>query len=204
MKTLLYVTIIIAAIFFFVPSRASADSVLIVSNPATATPTDTFDVAVNISGAVDLYDYELDLSFDPTVLEANSVSKGSFLDDGGATFFIPGTIDNIGGTISFNADTLLGPPPGVTGDGILLVFSFTALNPGTSALTIENEILQDSLGDIISDTTTAGSVTVETAGGGNQTVPEPSTLLLLLVGVVGLLALAATKVKTALSASFRG
>jgi hypothetical protein len=206
MKTFLSATVIAASLFFFVPSRASADTLLIISSPASVTPASTFDVDVNIIGAVDLYDYELDLSFDPTVLAADSVSEGSFLDGGGATFFIPGTIDNIGGTVTFNADSLLGPPPGVTGDGTLLVFEFTALNAGTSALTIENEILQDSLGDITSDTTTAGSVTVETSGGGGgiPTVPEPSTLLLLLLGVVALFARAVTKTRTGLFASFRG
>jgi hypothetical protein len=131
------------------------------------------------------------------LLEATSVSEGSFLNGGvaGTTFFIPGTIDNTGGTISLNADSLIGPPPGVDGDGILLVFDFTALNPGTSALTIENEILVDSGGNIISDTTTGGSVTVEAA---IPTVPEPSTLLLLSLGVLALVALAETRAKTGL------
>jgi len=73
---------------------------------------------------------------------------------------------------------------GANGDGTLLVFEFTALNPGTSALTIENEILVDSTISIIPDTTTAGSVTIETPG--SQNVPEPSSLALLLVGIMAL------------------
>jgi len=185
MKTI-YATILAAWLFLLIPNRAFADS-LSVSSPATALQGSTFVVVVDITGATDLFAYELDLSFDPTVLEATSVSEGSFLDGGvpGSTFFVPGTIDNTGGTITFNSDSLIGPIPGIAGDGTLLAFDFTALNAGTSALTIENELLVDSGGNIISDTTTPGSVTVQAA-----TVPEPSSLLLLLVGTLALVALA--------------
>jgi hypothetical protein len=199
MKTI-SATILVALFFLFAPSSAFADSVLSVSSPATVAPGDTFAVDVNISGAADLYAFQLDLAFDPTLLEATSVSEGSFLDGGvsGNTFFIPGTIDNTGGTVSLNADSLIGPPPGVTGDGTLLVFDFTALNPGTSALTIENEILLDSGLNILTDTTTPGSVTIE---GETQAVPEPSTLPLFLLGIVALIGLAAAKVRTGRPAS---
>lgn len=185
MKTVISAMLVVASLSLMLPSRTFADSVLSTSSPATVAQGSTFSVDVNISGAVDLYAFQLDLSFDPTLLEATSVSEGSFLNGGvaGTTFFIPGTIDNTGGTVSLNADSLIGPLPGVDGDGTLLVFDFTALNPGTSALTIENETLVDSGGNIISDTTTGGSVTVEA---GIQAVPEPSTLLLLSVGVLAL------------------
>jgi hypothetical protein len=202
MKTI-SATILVALFLLFAPSGAFADSVLSVPSPTTVTPGDTFTVDVNISGAADLYAFQLDLAFDPTLLEATSVSEGSFLDGGvpGITFFVPGTIDNTGGTVSFNADSLIGPPPGVTGDGTLLVFDFTALNPGTSALSIENELLVDSGGNLITDTKSGGSVTVE---GGTQAVPEPSSLLLLLVGVVALFALVGIKSKTGRLVSVRG
>lgn len=196
MKTTFWAILFFAVFSLLTPARGFADDVLNVSSPATVSQGDTFEVDVDITGASDLYGYQLDLAFDPTILQADSVSEGSFLSDSGAnpTFFLPGTIDNTGGTVSLNADSLLTAVSGVNGDGILLVFDFTALNPGTSALTIENEILVDSQGNISNDTTNAGSVTVLAEGqGGGPSVPEPSSLALLLVGVMSLVALSATK-----------
>ena len=88
-------------------------------------------------------------------------------------------------------DTLLSAISGVTGGGTLVVFDFTALSPGTSTFTIENEILQDSTGAVLSDATTSGSVTVQ----GSTVVPEPSGLLLLSVGALGLVGLALKQAK---------
>jgi hypothetical protein len=181
----------LASCFLLMPRRIFADSVLTVSGPATVAQGSSFAVDVNISGAMDLFDFQLDLDFNPAVLAATSASEGPFLPGGGSTFFIPGTIDNIDGAVIFNADSLLSAISGATGDGTLLIFNFTALSPGTSPLTIENEILQDSLGNIIPDMTTAGSVTVA----GASSVPEPSASLLLLVGVLAFVSLAATKAR---------
>jgi hypothetical protein len=148
---------------------------------------------VNISSVTNLFDYQFDLAFNPSVLSATGITEGPFLSTGGSTFFIPGTIDNVGGTITFNADTLLGMVPGVSGNGTLIAFDFTAITPGTSPLTIENEILQDSTGAILSNTVTSGSVTAQ----GTKPVPESSGLMLLLTG--GAAALLGFALKKAIS-----
>jgi len=188
MKTLLLAVTTFAAVLLFAPRNCFADSVLSVAGPATVSPGDTFTVDVDVTGTADLYAFQLDLAFDPTVLEATGVSEGGFLPGGGTTFFVPGSIDNTGGTVSFNSDTLLSAISGVSGDGTLLVFDFRALGSGTSPLTIENEILLDSGLNFISDTTEGGSVTVQeqTGGGGGTNVPEPSSLLLLAVGMAAI------------------
>jgi hypothetical protein len=88
------------------------------------------------------------------VLSATGITEGSFLPSGGSTFLIPGMIDNNAGIIAFNADTLLSAISGVSRSGTLIEFDFAALAHGTSTLTIGNEILQDSTGAILTDTTT--------------------------------------------------
>jgi Cohesin domain/PEP-CTERM motif len=175
------------------PFRALADNVVSIQPAASnASVGDSFTLDVDITGATDLYDFEFDIGFNPSVLSVTGVTEGSFLPDGNGgepTFFLPGTIDNVGGSVSFNADTLLGPPPGVTGDGTLMVIDFTAIGAGTSAVTIENNadlFFQDSSGDILDPTLENGMVTVA----GATAVPEPSALSLLAIGIVGLMGFA--------------
>ena len=105
---------------------------------------------------------------------ADSSTEGPFLPSGGATFFIPGTIDNTGGTVAFTADTLLTAISGVTGDGTLASFSFEAIGDGTSDLTLSNVQLLDSNLNPIDVDLSGGSVDV----GETSTAPEPSSFLL--------------------------
>jgi hypothetical protein len=176
--------LILATCVIALPAACLADGGSVsVAAPATVNQGSSFTVDVDIANAADLYDFQLDLTFDPTVLQATSVVEGSFLGAGGATFFLPGTIDNAGGSITFNADTLLTAISGVSGSGALLEFDFTALAPGVSALSIQNLILQDSTGAILDATTTDGSVTVKAS----SKVPEPSSLALCFAGLLSML-----------------
>ena len=135
------------------------------------------DAEVNIADAADLYAFQFDLAFNPAVVVAVSVTEGSFLASAGGTFFGPGTIDNLAGTISFICNTLIGLIAGGQWQrhpGDDQVFRS---RPGTSVLSLSNVILLDSaLGDIDA-TVRNGAVDV---------VPEPATLLLVSTGVAAL------------------
>ena len=150
--------------------------------PATTTVTvgQIFTLSVEISGAADLYGYQFDLGFNPTELKALSVTEGAFLPTGGPTIFLPGTIDNVGGSIASNADILNGAVSGVNGSGDLLDVSFQALATGSSGVQIFNLIALDSYGLGLTETTAGATVNVST--------PEPATSLLLAAGVLGLFA----------------
>jgi Cohesin domain len=180
-----------------ISSSAFANTVLSVAPASTTVNTGkSFAVDVNISGVADLYDFQLDLTFNPSILRATGVSEGAFLPSlygPGSTLFIPGNIDNNGGSITFNADTLLSAEPGLTGGGTLLVFDFTAIGNGKSALNIDPAtfILQDSTGATINASTTNGSVLVQ----GGTTVPEPPILLLLSTGLLAMAGLSLKKFK---------
>ena len=50
-----------------------------------------FTLDINIANVTDLYAFQFDIGFGPSVLQATSVVEGSFLPSGGFTFFIPGT-----------------------------------------------------------------------------------------------------------------
>jgi adhesin HecA-like repeat protein len=151
---------------------AIADTGLGIS-PITETVTagTQFTIDVNTSGISDLYAYQFDVSFNPTVLNAVSCTEGSFLSTGGATFFIPGTVDNSSGVVSATANTLLSAVPGVSGSGTLAQVVFQAISSGVSTISVAGVQLLDSAFNSIDSTATDGSITVS-SGGGTFTAPE--------------------------------
>ena len=139
-----------------------------VVNPATVTPGNPFQASVWANQVTDLYAYQFDLTFDPSILQLVDIQEGPFLASGGATVFLPGLIDNTLGTATFTIGSLVGPIAGVSGTGDLADLFFTSAGTGTSPLDLSNvEALDSSLSDIpVSQRD--GSVDVETA-----VTPEP-------------------------------
>ena len=147
--------------------------VLITPATTTVQSGSTFNLNVNITGVTDLYALQFDVSFMPTILSATTVSEGAFLPGGGSTFFAPGTIDNLVGTITITADTLIGALSGVSGSGNLAGMKFTAQAAGSSAIKLSNILLLDSNLNDIPTSALNGTVTVTPAA---PVVPEPSAI----------------------------
>jgi hypothetical protein len=162
----------------------AANALAISADSSVAGVGDTFVVPIRVSGAVSLESWQFDLAFDPSLLQANSVTEGPFLAVGGpdTTLFIPGAIDNTTGIVSLVAASFVGSDPYPSGDGILAEVEFTALANGLSPLTLSAVFLSFvDLEFIIGN----GAVCV---GGAslpdceiNGTVPEPATMALLAV-----------------------
>ena len=132
----------------------------------------TFELGVDISGVDDLYSYQLDIAFNPSLLQANAVTEGPFLPSGGPTLFTPFMIDNVGGTITFIGGLLLGMVPGVSGSGNLAMLSFTSgARYGTSPIIISQTLLNDSSGNPI--------VPADPVNGMVKVVPEPASVWLM-------------------------
>ena len=155
----------------------SAATILIAPASSTTSLGGAVNVAVQVTDVTGLYAYQFDLSFDPAVLSATAVSEGGFLPGGGSTFFFPGAIDNVSGTLTLTAGSLQGPVLGVSGSWTLATFLFTGAGFGASPVTLSNVVLLDSLGGDIAPTTIRnGSVTV---------VPEPMSVMLVGCGLLG-------------------
>jgi len=191
MKRSTYKTVFAAVVLLFVFSgRAFADGSAVVSvQPTSSTISSggTATVDVEISGVSDLYAFQFDVLFGAANVSATSEIEGSLLSSGGTTFFIPGTIDNVGGSVTATADTLIGSVSGVDCSGTLAVLTFTGLTPGTTSIDLANVFLLDSSFNSIDFTTQDASVTVKSSV---ITTPEPSGLLLLGIGLIGLVGLA--------------
>jgi len=79
--------------------------------------------------------FELKVSFNPSLLQVTSVSEGDLF-DGYTTFFSPGIINNVAGTIVNIYDLIVGPGY-VTDAGVLVTINFTAkTSSGTSPLSL--------------------------------------------------------------------
>lgn len=164
------------AIFLTAVATATASSVISVQ-PSTLSVTtgQIFSLDIDVNTIADLYAWQFDVNFDPLVLSALSVNEGAFLAQGGPTFFIQGAIDNTGGAITSNADTLEGAIPGVTGGGHLASIQFQALASGSTTIVPSNLDLLDSNLNLIDEGTADGTVII---------TPEHSNLMLSFAGLM--------------------
>lgn len=180
----LRIAVTIAGVFLAsilsLPSFADGIPILSIA-PASPTVSagNSISLDVSIANVTDLFAFQFDLSFAPGTVSAASIAEGAFLPGGGTTAFIPGTIDNVGGTVAATADTLIGPGPGVNGGGILAILTLTGLTAGTSSIDFSNVFLLDSNLNSIDASTLSGSVTVTPS---TVPTPEPNSLVLLIAG----------------------
>jgi general secretion pathway protein D len=146
---------------------------------STVSPGQNFTIDVRIDNVTDLYAFQFDLMFNPAVLAALDVMEGAPFNSIGVAFS-PGFIDDTIGMISFIADTLSGPGPGVSTDGTLAHISFNAIGLGSSPINLGNIVLLGSSLNDIASTVANGSVNVTS---GPSEVPEPGAYVLFLIGL---------------------
>jgi len=102
-----------------------------------------FQVNVTLEDVTNLYSFQFDLNYDPSILQYVDVGNtyvGPFLSSGGASIFVlpptvtPGFLDNF-------AATRIATTTGVSGSGVLAKLQFIGLSAGSSTITFSNDML---------------------------------------------------------------
>jgi len=166
-----------------IPLTASAAETTTVSiNPSsnTVSSENTFTVDVFCEPAQPMKSFEFKLSFNPSLLQINSVTEGNIFSSYN-TFASTGTIDNTAGTVADIYSLIIGSG-NVTDSGTLVTISLTALDStGTSTIDIYDAGVTDEAG-YLSITVNDGTIIVQGSGddppsppgGGGGYVPPPA------------------------------
>jgi hypothetical protein len=174
------------------PPRVDASPIVSVGS-ATQVVGDTFTIPVSISGATSLTTFQFDLSYNNTILTAQSFTDtstdfetaattgGGFL-TGITGFLLTGVVSGVADSMSFSSTGLT--------DGVLVEIVFKAIGAGTSSLTLALVELTDD-GSVLDSGFTNGQVCVNPLGattcGPTAAAPEPGTVALLAMGLAVLI-----------------
>jgi hypothetical protein len=145
------------------PMNGSGTSVLVDPSQITVFKGDVFTVNVNVTGVTDLRGWEFKLYWNSTVLNCTNAAvvtppvwQGYTGDDG------PGLQPNYNSTHSrfWKAEAANYPAPSFNGSMTVATLTFQAMQPGTTALTLMDTILGNSMAQPIACSVSSGSVTV--------------------------------------------
>ncbi len=162
-------------------TTAKNESVSISVDKQQVNQGDTFTITIVINSKIASRGAQASLSFDPSAMQCETVTEGSFYKDwatanGVTTTMVPSepAIDNTQGTVDTVAVAIMGQtqaeqagqtPGGAQGPGIFLSYQMTAKSASgkQSAIKVSNVILMDANGDPIDNVDISnGQVTIGT------------------------------------------
>jgi len=124
-------------------------------------PGGTFEVQVMIERVENLGGFQLEIVYDPSVLEVTGGSIEGFLASSGRNQIPVGPqVDDEGGTVALGAFTI-GDAPGAAGSGALATIKGNARREGSSALTLQDVQAMDTAAGVIPLEMEDGQVVVE-------------------------------------------
>jgi hypothetical protein len=145
------IAILAIVLAYVILARPSPSMVLSVDPPAIQGAIgDNIAINVSISNVADLYDWQLKLKWDPTLLNVIGITEGSLLRGKSSTFFNYQENGTEGYIVA--RCTLIGNMSGVSGQGTLMTVQFNVRENGTCDLNLLNIELRNSSEGLISYT----------------------------------------------------
>lgn len=134
MKQKIIIALLLLTVVYLLVGMVSAEQIMLTITDASGRYEETVDVSITISNADDVGSMDMALTYDPTILQVDGVSKG----------------DLNKGMISSNTETegilslAIADQNGITGDGEIAVVSFTVIDEtGSSPLIPEDLYVYD-------------------------------------------------------------
>lgn len=144
---LLTLGIIFSRILFLVNTAFSTATLYVDPPTSMGMINQNFTINISISEVTDLYGWEFKLGWNNTMLDTVNISEGSFLKQGGNTFFTY-KINNTAGYALVDC-TLLGNIKGVNGSGTLATIELYVKQVGECPLDLYDTILVNSFEQFI-------------------------------------------------------
>jgi len=153
---LLMLTALLAILLL--PKPVSSPSSTVVATeplPSTAPAGADFDVNITVTEVSDLYGWELNMTFNPTILNVVTMVEGPFLLDfanmmGIYTWPLGPLIDNDAGWVQMSNSLFSFEPltDGADGSGVLATITFNVLTSGTVPLHFNKTLLNTNVGGL--------------------------------------------------------
>lgn len=112
------------------PAASNVAPYVVTASPSAVKIGDTVEVTVDTTGETDLYAYDLDLGFDPSVLRYVEGSASTSIS--GATYVKAGSPGDL-----HVVHTKLGTSPATTGQASLVTLKFKAIKDGTTSVSAD-------------------------------------------------------------------
>jgi hypothetical protein len=93
----------------------------------------SFSVNVTVTDVSEVYGWQVNITYNPQILNVDNVTEGTFLKQVNQTVFMK-TIDNTGGYVLLSATFFPIPEHGVSGSGLLVQVAFSVKGSGSSSL----------------------------------------------------------------------
>lgn len=151
-------------------TSAQETTIVTVSTPSEVDTSQQFAVNISIAPVTAIAGVQFNLSFDQSLLMADSVTEGNLLSQGGAsTYFNPGTINNTNGTINGVIGAITSTGQTISMAGTFATIYLTAkTTTGTCPLTLSGVIVGDQNGQSVSVSTIDSQLIINNNGSTNH------------------------------------